>query len=271
MSENAVVLFFDVEVNQSDSAYAVLAGAGCLQQASSKDEDVLIQTLNDVAVTVKGGFDEVKEELCEVRGGITGGFGEVKGGLGEVKGEIREGFGVLRGGVDAVKEGLEQVKDGMREGFDEVKGSLDEVTASTQESLLRLRNLQARDYLYPRLVTVKEVENRGASSRSQGRKGRTGKRRLTSVYTRLRWVGRKQMTLHFLCPTDMSEVPCGEHGEGYRFHETRDWVKKLVPVLQVRQTSNDTFADSRHVFFLTYYRGLDASIIWSVLPEWPTT
>ncbi|CAN0252504.1 unnamed protein product [Scytosiphon promiscuus] len=43
----------------------------------------------------------------------------------------------------------------------------------------------------------------------------------------------KDMTLHFLCPVDMSKVPCGVDGEGYRFHETRAWVKKLAPVLQV--------------------------------------
>ncbi|CAN0531887.1 unnamed protein product [Ectocarpus sp. 8 AP-2014] len=41
------------------------------------------------------------------------------------------------------------------------------------------------------------------------------------------------MTLHFLCPVDMTMVPCGPGGEGYRFQETRDWVKKISPVLQV--------------------------------------
>lgn len=45
----------------------------------------------------------------------------------------------------------------------------------------------------------------------------------------------KDMASHFLCPVDMSKVPCGIDGEGYRFGETRGWVKKLSPVLQVRQ------------------------------------
>ncbi|CAN0093986.1 unnamed protein product, partial [Ectocarpus sp. 12 AP-2014] len=31
----------------------------------------------------------------------------------------------------------------------------------------------------------------------------------------------------------MTKVPCGYGGEGYRFRETRGWVKKISPVLQV--------------------------------------
>ncbi|CAN0334113.1 unnamed protein product, partial [Ectocarpus sp. 13 AM-2016] len=41
------------------------------------------------------------------------------------------------------------------------------------------------------------------------------------------------MVVHFLCPVDMTKVPCGHGGEGYRFRETRGWVKKISPVLQV--------------------------------------
>ncbi|CAN0148410.1 unnamed protein product [Ectocarpus sp. 6 AP-2014] len=104
-------------------------------------------------------------------------------------------------------------------------GRLDKVLESTQESLMRLKNLQAPNYLYPRLVVVKEDGNGGRSSRATG-----WKRCLPS---KLRGVGKKDMTLHFLCPVDMTEVPCGPSGEGYRFQETRDWVKKISPVLQV--------------------------------------
>ncbi|CAM9550693.1 unnamed protein product [Ectocarpus sp. 12 AP-2014] len=31
----------------------------------------------------------------------------------------------------------------------------------------------------------------------------------------------------------MTRVPCGYGGDGYRFQETRGWVKKISPVLQV--------------------------------------
>eukprot|EP00903_Cladosiphon_okamuranus_P019170 g17632.t1 len=43
----------------------------------------------------------------------------------------------------------------------------------------------------------------------------------------------KDMTLHFLCPLDMSTVPCGHGGNGYRLRKTRGWVKKASPALQV--------------------------------------
>ncbi|CAN0010701.1 unnamed protein product [Ectocarpus sp. 12 AP-2014] len=53
------------------------------------------------------------------------------------------------------------------------------------------------------------------------------------VLSKLRGVGTKEMALHFLCPVDMTKVTCGYDGEGYRFRDTRRWVKKLSPVLQV--------------------------------------
>lgn len=148
----------------------------------------------------------------------------VKRGLDEVTDEMKGGFKELMGEFEEVKEGLHEVKGGMKEGFDQIKVKLDQVAASTQDSLTRLKTLQAPNYLYPRLVTVKRVEAGGASSTTRGKR---------SLLRRLRGVGSKEMTLHFLCPVDMREVPCGHRGEGYRFRETRDWVKKFSPVLQV--------------------------------------
>lgn len=93
-----------------------------------------------------------------------------------------------------------------------------------QQILVRLKNLQAPGYPYPHLVVVKEIDD-GANVH--------GKR---SLLGKLRNVAMKDMTLHFLCPFDLSEVPCGVDGQGYRFRETRGWVKKLSPVLQVIHT-----------------------------------
>ncbi|CAN0507730.1 unnamed protein product, partial [Ectocarpus sp. 12 AP-2014] len=90
---------------------------------------------------------------------------------------------------------------------------------------MRLKNLQAPNYLYPRLVVVKEAGIGARSSRATG-----WKRCLPS---KLRCAVKKDMVLHFLCPVDMTTVPCGPGGQGYRFQETRDWVKKISPVLQV--------------------------------------
>ncbi|CAM9752441.1 unnamed protein product [Ectocarpus sp. 6 AP-2014] len=105
-----------------------------------------------------------------------------------------------------------------------MKDRSDNVFESTQESLVRLKNLQAPNYLYPNLVTVEEVASGSTPSRANGMKRVLGK---------LRGVGKKEMVLHFLCPVDMTKVSCGYGGEGYRFLETRGWVKKISPVLQV--------------------------------------
>ncbi|CAM9338887.1 unnamed protein product [Ectocarpus fasciculatus] len=119
---------------------------------------------------------------------------------------------------------MEEVARTLKDGFDDLKGRLDKVLDSTQESLMRLKTLQAPNYQYPRLVAVEEIASGGTLTRARGMK---------RVLNNLRGVGTKEMALHFLCPVDMTKVPCGYGGEGYRFRETRRWVKKLSPVLQV--------------------------------------
>lgn len=139
---------------------------------------MLIQKMDGLAATVKGGFDETRAE--------------VKGGFDETRAEVRAGFA-------------------------EVKGELDNMAKTLQDSNMCIKNLLAPNYPYPHLAVVKEVE-------TGGKRGFMGK---------LRGVAKKDMTLRFLCPVDMSEVPCGVGGEGYRFRQTRGWVKKICPVLQV--------------------------------------
>ncbi|CAB1106422.1 unnamed protein product [Ectocarpus sp. CCAP 1310/34] len=126
--------------------------------------------------------------------------------------------------IDDVARAVRSVKKEMKDGFIMISERLDKVLESTQESLMRIRNLQAPNYRYPRLVVVKEVGSDGTASKAHGKK---------SVLSKLRRLGKKDMTLHFLCPVDMTKVPCGYGGEGYRFQETRGWVKKISPVLQV--------------------------------------
>ncbi|CBJ26200.1 LRR-GTPase of the ROCO family [Ectocarpus siliculosus] len=119
---------------------------------------------------------------------------------------------------------MEEVARTLKDGFDDLKGRLSKVLDSTQESLMRLQTLQAPNYPYPRLVAIEEIASGGTLTRARGMK---------RVLSKLRGVGTKEMTLHFLCPVDMTKVPCGYDGDGYRFRETRRWVKKLSPVLQV--------------------------------------
>ncbi|CAM9658573.1 unnamed protein product [Ectocarpus sp. 12 AP-2014] len=125
---------------------------------------------------------------------------------------------------DVLIQKLEEVARNLKDGLNDLKGKLGKVMDSTQESLMRLKNLQAPNYPYPRLVAVEEIASGGTPSTAHG---------IKSVLNKLRVVGTKEMTLRFLCPVDMTKVPCGYGGEGYRFREARRWVKKLSPVLQV--------------------------------------
>ncbi|CAM9835410.1 unnamed protein product [Ectocarpus sp. 6 AP-2014] len=180
---------------------------------NSKDEDKLIQKIDDVAIAIKGGLNEVKVEMKGGFGDAKAAVDELKGGFGEVQGEMKRGFNDTKADFDDVKNELVVVKR-----------TLKKVAESTQESLMRLKNLLDPKYLYPRLVVVKEVGSVGTSSNAHGVK---------RWLSKIRGVGKKDMTLHFLCPVDMTTVPCGYGGEGYRFQETRGWVKKISPVLQV--------------------------------------
>ncbi|CAN0003419.1 unnamed protein product, partial [Ectocarpus fasciculatus] len=189
---------------------------------SSKDDDKLIRKIDDVAIAMKGELNEVKVEMKEGLGDAKAGFGEVKAAVDEVKGGLDEVQGEIKRGFDDTKANFDDVKNELVM----VKGTLDKVAASAQESLMRLKDLQAPNYPYPGLVVVKEVGSHRTSSNAHGVKG---------LLDKMRGAGKKNMTLHFLCPVDMTTVPCGYGGEGYRFQETRGWVKKIAPVLQVRQ------------------------------------
>lgn len=103
--------------------------------------------------------------------------------------------------------------------MDELVRMVREIHRGVREISMCLKTLQAPNYRYPDLVVVSEVK-------TQAKRG---------FLTKVRDIATKEMTLHFLCPVDKSKVPCGVDGEGYRFRETRAWVKKLSPALQVRQ------------------------------------
>lgn len=152
-----------------------------------------------------------------------------------------------------VKVSLDQINRGVDQtnrGVDQIKRSVDRIGVGVQESLMRLKNLQAPNYSYPHLVVVKELDTGGTPLRAQG---------MRRVWNKVRGMAMKDMTLHFLCPVDMSKVPCGVGGEGYRFRETRGWVKKLSPVLQVF-TCEVCYSGTQAkllvpLFFTSYYFG----------------
>ena len=119
---------------------------------------------------------------------------------------LTEAVGRVEGGVGRVERGMHKMDEDMQR-----------IARGTQESLLRLKNLQAPNYPYPHLVAVKEIQ---------------AAERKTNLWSRLRGVFVMDMTFHFLCPFDMSKVPCGDGGNGYRLRKTRGWVKRISPALQ---------------------------------------
>ena len=149
--------------------------------------------------------------------------------MGGLSAAVKGGFDEMRVGLDEVKGGLGKVAGEIKVGFDEVKGGFDKMAKSLQDSIMCIKNLQAPNYPYPHLVVVNKVETRGKRG----------------LLAKVRGIAKKDMTMHFLCPVDMSKVPCGDGGEGYGFRETRRWVKKLSPVLQVRQVLLWHLADEK--------------------------
>ncbi|CAN0358512.1 unnamed protein product [Ectocarpus fasciculatus] len=132
----------------------------------------MVRKIEDVATAVKGGFHEMKQR-----------FDDTNAELRDMKKEEKDGLGMI-------------------------KGNLDKVLENTQESLMRLKDLQAPNYRYPRLVAVNGVGSDSTSSKAYGKK---------SMLSKLRGLGKMDMTLHFLCPVDMTKVSCGYGGDGYRF------------------------------------------------------
>ena len=124
----------------------------------------------------------------------------------EARDEVRAGFAGVKGELD-----------NMAKTQDKMAQTLDNMAKTLQDSSMCIKNLLAPNYPYPHLAVVKEVE-------TGGKRGFRG---------RFRGVAKKDMTLRFLCPVDMSEVPCGVGGEGYRFRVTRGWIKKISPALTV--------------------------------------
>lgn len=113
--------------------------------------------------------------------------------------------------------------------LDSIDERLVDVARSIQESLMRVKTFQALDYPYPHLVVIREHQ-----ARRPGNTRVLSKAWFKSIRTRARGLAMKDMRLLYICPYDSTEVPCGPGGEGYRFGQARDWVKKVLPVAQVK-------------------------------------
>ncbi|CAM9188602.1 unnamed protein product [Pylaiella littoralis] len=163
--------------------------------------------------------NEIEEVLQENFPGL---FFDLKGG----KPRYLESENALMDRIDTLGEHLD-----VR--LDSIEGALTKVAESSRQSLMHLKTLQALNYPYPHLVVVREHEPTSNTQRRRRKKLVLSKALFRSFGTRVRTGVKKEMRLQFLCPFDFSEVPCGPGGQGYCFGETRDWVKKVFPTLQV--------------------------------------
>eukprot|EP00903_Cladosiphon_okamuranus_P017025 g15690.t1 len=169
-------------------------------------------TTSQRLIQIAGDVSTLTKTVGRVQGGIhrvEGGMDQVKGGMDRVEARIER----VEEGIDRVDGRVGQVEERMQK-MDE---DLQRIARGTQETLTRLKNLQAPNFPYPHLVHAEEVQA-------------DGKR---NAWSRLRSVVELDMALHFVCPYDMSKVPCGDGGNGYRLRKTRAWVKKVSPALQV--------------------------------------
>eukprot|EP00752_Nemacystus_decipiens_P018192 g16322.t1 len=197
-------------------------GAGCRKCSPETREQgaAAVELLRVVDIRLAPGaiFDEVRARFGKLAGRYTFLCPPTSSVVEEVLIQKVDGLAAtVKGGFDETRAGLDEVGEEIRVGFAEVKGELDKMAKTLQDSIMRIKNLQASEYPYPHLAVVKEIETRGKRG----------------IMARIRGAAKKDMALRFLCPVDMSEVPCGVGGEGYRFYKARGWVKKISPVLQV--------------------------------------
>lgn len=135
-------------------------------------------------------------------------------------------------GEDALMNSIVSLRTHLDVKLELIEEQLVDVARKTREGIMRLKSLQATDCPYPHLVVIGEATP-GSKVTGRLKKSRF-KALFKSLSSRARGVAVRRMTLYFRCPFDHSDVPCGPNGEGYTFGEARDWVKRLMPALQVR-------------------------------------
>lgn len=132
--------------------------------------------------------------------------------------------------IDGLESHLDRELSRVVQGLQKLEENLQDVSKSCNAILARLSKFQSREVPCPSLVIVRPA----AAMVPQGQK--------RSLWAIVEGLGRrskhlvhKDMRLCFLCPYDFSEVTCGLDGNGYPFTVTREWVRKIRPVLKVRQ------------------------------------
>ncbi|CAM9986864.1 unnamed protein product, partial [Choristocarpus tenellus] len=86
--------------------------------------------------------------------------------------------------------------------------------------MIKLNAVLDKDYPFPSLISIRDERESAVT-------GNSVKNRAQRVWNGFKGVFRTKKRLHFLCPYDGKVIPCGLDGDGYPFHGTREWVKKL--------------------------------------------
>ncbi|CAM9242304.1 unnamed protein product [Choristocarpus tenellus] len=92
--------------------------------------------------------------------------------------------------------------------------------------MIKLNAVLDKDYPFPSLTSIRDERETAVT-------GNSVKNRAQRVCNCFEGVFRTKKRLHLFCPYDDTVIPCGLDGNGYPFHGTREWVKKLYPVVQV--------------------------------------
>ena len=138
-------------------------------------------------------------------------------------------------GDDALMERINSLEAHLDVKLDRIEAGVAKAAESSRESLVLVKSLQGSNYPYPHLVVIREHKP-GSNTEDGAGAGKIpilSKALFKSFYSRARGMGVKDLRLQFQCPCDFSVVPCGPHGEGYKFGQPRDWVKRVFPVVQV--------------------------------------
>ncbi|CAM9254858.1 unnamed protein product [Choristocarpus tenellus] len=121
-----------------------------------------------------------------------------------------------------VDKGLKQVG----EKVEEVGEKVENLAMNILGMMMKLNMILGKDYPFPSLISIR-------NERESAVTGNSVKNWAQRVCKCFKGVFRTKKRLHFLCPYDGKVIPCGLDGNGYPFHGTREWVKKLYPVVQV--------------------------------------
>ena len=187
-------------------------------------ESMFFEHFSGVKISVKKGYPRDVGGISTIDGGYTPGGRNVTESMGAV-----DIVNAVVERIDGLEAHLDRELSLLLQGLHQLEDKLDHVAKLCNTTLARLNRLQSSDVGCPSLVII-----RPAAAMVSGGQSRSLWAMLKDLSRRGKKLVCKDMRLCFLCPYDFSEVPCGLGGNGYPLTTTREWVKKIRPVLKVK-------------------------------------